>query len=107
MGHAEILCVDRLANAVVEIEANGQFDPSHRLQPCKDRRGGHGSTGDEIVAMLAISFPKDLIGRNRAPEAEIIERRQPVLHILNVFKNEHGAILPNHAAPTQTLGEIT
>ncbi len=105
MRHPHILRIHRLIDPVRKIEPNGQLDPRHRLEPREDRLGRNRAAGDEAVAMVPVRIAKDAIRRDGAPEAEIVHRLKPVLHILNVFKHKHGASVPDRRPHQQIYGE--
>ena len=103
----KILRINRRVDPVLKAKPLGHRHPRQDLEALKDRRLRNLAVGDQNIAMRPICVCEDPVRRHRLPETEIIERLQPVFHILNVFKNDHVDILANRDLFGQTLGEIS
>ena len=102
----QILPIDGLVDPVLEPEALSQRQASHRLETDEHRVLAHLAMSDLPIAVLPVGVGEHLVGLSRLPEVDVIERRQPLFHVLDVFKDHHISILSNQGRSQQLLGGI-
>ncbi len=84
---SQILAINRIINAVVEVEHLCECQPCHGFDTLKDFGLGNFAARNQPVAMLTFIHTEDIVWRNCIPEGKIIERLQPLNHVINVFEN--------------------
>jgi len=99
----QILSHEWLRNAIVQIKGSSQFHYRKTLQHFEDYLGVHIPARNQPVAMIAI-LQGEIVGCYRIPEGDVVERCEPFFNVLNVLKNNHGNIIPNHPVATQICG---
>lgn len=57
------------------------------------------------VAMITI-LQNQMVRRNGLPERKVIERFQPLFHILNILKYDHSGILVQSSSKRQIDGSV-
>ncbi|TPW33124.1 hypothetical protein FJU08_00720 [Martelella alba] len=100
MNRAKIGRVDRLGDAVLEGEHLRQLDTRERLQPFEDKRLGHRAAGDQIVTMRPV-LQRQAVRFHSLPEINVVKRRQPRHHILNILEHDHSDSLAKSGFATQ------
>lgn len=95
MGASQVLPVDRIIDAVMQVEPFGQRHTDHDLEACKDFVLRDSTRGNQAIAVLPVVLGEDRIGCCGVPKCDVIQRRQPSLNILNIIKNNHALRISN------------
>ena len=61
--------------------------PRHGLEAVENDILFDNAADNAFIAMLACVFTEDGIRGNRVPECDVVQRLQPLGHVINVFEN--------------------
>lgn len=99
---SQILLINRIMNAITEIEHLSKGKSRHVLDAFKDCCLWNLAARNQSVTVFTIFHTEHAVRRNGVPEGEIIERFQPLNHVINVFEDHHGMIVPETDSSMQT-----
>lgn len=94
MRACQILRIDRLVDPMRQTVAGRQGLPHNDFEPGQDRILRHLSGRDQGIAVGPIRLGQDLMERGRFLKRDVTHRGQPILNILNIFKNHLVTSLP-------------
>ena len=102
----QILPVYRINNAVFQCEFCCQLHPRHGFQAVENKVLFDNTADNAFIAMLACAFAENRVRSNRFPERNIVQRLQPLGHIINVFENYAHDISVPEADSTMQIPDI-
>ena len=101
MRAAQILGVGRLIDAMCEAKTDLQLDPRHGLEAAQHLLFRYAAFGKDAVKMRPVCASPDVPRLYSSPKVRVIKGCQPLFHVLNVFKNNHSRIVPDHVSRAQ------